>query len=140
MYTRLLILALILGSLSCTSLSPMRGESLCDPKHLCVIDGTLAVESKWQISLDQAEDCYALALPETFYETYKRFDGAAVRVQGETFSQPPAEVGRHSWGYVVEGMRVNGNLCTYAILVKEIRLKDEVLWSSETTEVKELDR
>lgn len=125
------MLAFIFGATACTSRAPVDGGSPCNPSNVCVVEGTLAIESKWQISLDQTEDCYALALPENFYATYKRFDGTTVRVHGEAFSQPQGEAGRSSWGYVIEGMRINANLCTYAILVQEIRGDDdELLWSS----------
>jgi hypothetical protein len=67
-------------------------------------------------------------VPESFYVALRHLDGKRVLVLGKTFSQPQDSPGTISYGYEVSGMRVNANLCEFAILVDEIRSGDEVLW------------
>lgn len=128
MHTRLLALVGVLVMSSCVSSTPMDVGTSCEPGTACRVEGRLAVESKWQASLDLAQSCFALAVPESFYVTHKHLDGKHVLVLGEAFSQPPDSPGTISYGYEVSGMRVNANLCDFAILVDEIRSGDEVLW------------
>ena len=101
----------------------------CQPNMRCEIDGVLAVESLWQASLDLKNDCVALALPESFFNRRLEFDDKPAHVVGEKFSQPSDAPGSFSYGYEVEGMRVNANLCKTALVVDEIRTMDGVSWS-----------
>lgn len=102
--------------------------STCGPGMTCRLAGTLDIESKWQVSLDQGNRCIALVLPESFHETCRQFDDRKVSVLGSAFSQPHASEGSVLIGYLVDGMRVSPNLCEFAISVDEIAAGDEVVW------------
>lgn len=129
MHTRRLVGALLAASLmGCGAKITQFDSEECMAGPTCGISGTLSVESIWQASLDVTDDCYALALSEEFYASGRELSGAQITVFGDIFDQPEIEAGTASYGYLVEGMRVNSNLCSKAIFVQEIRAENRVLW------------
>lgn len=127
MFSRLLIIFLLLSAVACAGLPPAGHQ--CQLGARCKVNGVVAIESLWQASLDQKGGCVALALPREFFARRDEFDGKQAIVVGEVFSQPADAPETFSYGYEVEGIRVNANLCKAAILVDEIRTQDGSLWT-----------
>lgn len=101
----------------------------CNPGAHCTASGVIAIESRWQASLNAGHSCIALALPDAFFDKSKDFDARHAVITGDTFSQPIGEPGTVSYHYEVEGMRVNANLCRMAMTVDEIHTRDGVIWT-----------
>lgn len=128
MHARVLVLVAVFSISACVSLTSIKARNSCESGMNCKVEGVLAIESRWQASLDFDHGCLALAVPESFYVNQKYLDGRRALVLGKVFSQPQDSPGTFSYGYEIRGMRVNTNLCEFAILVDEIRSGDEVLW------------
>jgi len=129
MHTRLLVIfaALFLGS--CASPSQRQVVSECRGGSKCRLEGSLLVESLWQASLELPDRCYALALPDDFYSAFRGYDGQRVVVSGDAAVQPTDPPSTFSYSYLIEGDRVNSNLCGLVIVVDEIRSRDQILWA-----------
>lgn len=129
MYARMLNIVVLCLAVSCSAPQPAVDAEGCEPETSCEITGKLVVEGPWLASLDLTDYCYALALPDSFFDEAEAWNGARVTVIGDAFSQPVAPSGSVSYAYEVKGMRVRTNLCDVALTVDEIRdMNNAVLW------------
>lgn len=130
LHSRVLAVGLLFSLQSCSSkqhvIDGLPAE--CVAGQICTLDGML-VGSKWDARLELADSCVALAVPESFSDVARLFDGRFARVIGEAYTQPAVTPGRESYYYVISEMRVNTNECeSTAILVDSITLKGGRSW------------
>ena len=81
-----MILGLTLALCGCAT----TGGSSCTPGAPCVVTGQLTLlsgEPAWAAILETGPDCYKLALPDSFYDQAKNWNGKPVSVVGGGFDQ-----------------------------------------------------
>lgn len=96
MYSRLLVLVLLVCFLSSCESASLKAESKeCLVGQKCVLDGKLSLHAgqppAWVANLDLGGKCAKLALPDDFYEMKEnvaKWDGVQVLVVGRAFLQP----------------------------------------------------
>ena len=127
MSIRMLIAMMLLSGCAAPT-KPVSEVHACKPGNECAVDGVLAVDAPWEVTLRVSDGCIALAMPESYQRPEPSLVNRSVRVSGFAMTQP--EMLGAEYFYEVEGRRVNKNNCDFAIIVSEIAdARGNVVWT-----------